>query len=50
MGCDEMCHIGGWILEVLLAPDDEELLRDIRGRVAELCRQFPVPGDKRGEG
>ena len=28
--------------------DDEELVRDIRGRVAELCRQFPVPGD-RGE-
>ena len=25
MGCDEMCHIGGWILEVLRAPDDEEL-------------------------
>ncbi len=50
MGCDEMCHIGGWILEVLRAPDDEELARDIRGRVAELCRQFPVPGDKRGEG
>ena len=44
MGCDEMCRIGGWILEVLRAPDDEELLRDIRGRVAELCRQFSVPG------
>ncbi len=50
MGCDEMCHVGGWILEVLRAPDDEELGRDIRGRVAELCRQFPVPGDWRGEG
>jgi glycine hydroxymethyltransferase len=46
MGTDEMCRIGGWILEVLRAPDDEELTRDIRGRVAELCRQFPVPGDK----
>jgi glycine hydroxymethyltransferase len=46
MGTDEMCRIGGWILEALRAPDDEELARDIRGRVAELCRQFPVPGDK----
>jgi glycine hydroxymethyltransferase len=46
MGTDEMCRIGGWILETLLAPDDEELAHDIRGRVAELCRQFPVPGDK----
>ena len=43
MGCDEMCRIGGWILEVLRSPDDEELTRQIRGRVAELCRQFPVP-------
>ena len=25
MGCDEMCRIGGWILEVLRSPDDEEL-------------------------
>jgi glycine hydroxymethyltransferase len=46
MGCDEMCRIGGWILETLRAPDDEDLSREIRGRVAELCRQFPVPGDK----
>ena len=46
MGCDEMCRIGGWILEVLRSPDDEELTRDIRGRVADLCRQFPVPGEK----
>jgi glycine hydroxymethyltransferase len=47
MGCDEMCRIGGWIIEVLRAPDDEELTRQIRGRVAEMCRQFPVPGEKR---
>lgn len=46
MGCDEMCRIGGWILEALRSSDDEKVLRDIRGRVAELCRQFPVPGDK----
>jgi glycine hydroxymethyltransferase len=45
MGCDEMRQIGGWILEVLRSPDDEQLSRTIRGRVVELCRQFPVPGD-----
>jgi glycine hydroxymethyltransferase len=50
MGCDEMCRIGGWMLEVLRSPGDEELTRQIRGRVAEMCRQFPVPGDRRGEG
>ncbi len=43
MGRDEMGRIGGWILEALRSPDDEELPRRIRGRVAELCRQFPVP-------
>lgn len=47
MGRDEMRRIGGWILEVLRSPDDEQLQGDIRGRVAELCRQFPVPEDVR---
>ncbi len=45
MGCAEMRTIGGWILEVLRAPEDEVLGRRIRGCVAELCKQFPVPGD-----
>lgn len=45
MGCDEMRTIGGWILEVLRAPDDEALAKRIRGQVLDLCRQFPVPGD-----
>ena len=42
MGCDEMRTIGGWMLEVLKAPDDEKLARRIRGRVSDLCRQFPL--------
>jgi len=45
MGCDEMRRIGGWILEVLRAPDDEALARRVRGSVADLCKQFPVPGE-----
>jgi len=45
MGGDEMRTIGGWILEVLRAPDDESLSDRIRGQVAELCLQFPVQGE-----
>jgi glycine hydroxymethyltransferase len=46
MGTGEMRAIGGWILEVLRTPDDEALAGRIRGQVLELCRQFPVPGEK----
>ncbi len=46
MGTDAMQTIGGWILGVLKSPDDETLLNRIRGEVAELCRQFPVPSDE----
>lgn len=45
MGCDQMRTIGGMILEVLRAPDDEALAERIRGQVAEMCKQFPVPGN-----
>jgi glycine hydroxymethyltransferase len=48
MGCDEMRTVGGWIVAVLRSPDDEKLAARIRGQVAGLCRQFPVPGN--GEG
>lgn len=44
MGCDEMRSVGGWILQVLTAPDDKTVTARIRGAVGELCRQFPVPG------
>ncbi len=43
MRADEMRIIGGWILEVLQAPEDELLAKRIRGGIAELCKQYPVP-------
>jgi glycine hydroxymethyltransferase len=43
MGTDEMRRIGGWILEVLRAPDDSKLSGRIRGEVSALCESFPVP-------
>ncbi len=45
MGCAEMRTIGGWVLEVLRAPEDGALSGRIRGEVSELCRQFPVPAN-----
>jgi len=44
MGTDEMRQIGLWIVEVLRAPDDLRLCERVRAEVAELCGQFPVPG------
>ena len=46
MGTAEMKAIGGWILQVLKAPDDEGLQGRIRGEVKNLCKQFPVPGER----
>jgi glycine hydroxymethyltransferase len=45
MGCDTIRTIGGWIVEVLRAPDDQQRTARIRGQVAELCCQFAVPGN-----
>ncbi len=42
MGIAEMRTVGGWILDVLRAADDEQLAERIRGQVADLCAQFPV--------
>jgi glycine hydroxymethyltransferase len=39
----EMKQVGGWIAEVLTAPDDESVRRRIHGQVRELCAQFPAP-------
>ena len=39
----EIRTIAGWILDVLRSPEDEQLAERIRGGVAELCQQFPVP-------
>jgi glycine hydroxymethyltransferase len=43
MGTDEMRRIAGWILEALKAPDDSATLARVRGEVADLAEQFPVP-------
>jgi glycine hydroxymethyltransferase len=39
----EMRTIAGWIHEVLAAPTDAAVLAAVRGRVGELCQQFPAP-------
>jgi len=38
----EMEKIGEWMAAVLKNPGNESLLREIRGKVAELCAEFPV--------
>ncbi|ADB14789.1 Glycine hydroxymethyltransferase [Pirellula staleyi DSM 6068] len=43
MGTDEMKTIGGWILESLKNCGDASVHQRIRGEVASLCSQFPVP-------
>jgi glycine hydroxymethyltransferase len=43
MAAAEMQTIGGWILEALKHPDDEQVLHKIRGEVEQLCTNFPVP-------
>jgi len=43
MGADQMKQIGGWIVEALSNSDDQSLLANIRGQVADLCEHFPVP-------
>ena len=51
MGCDEMCaHRRLDSRSPPCRPTTRSLAADIRGRVADLCRQFPVPGDRRDEG
>ena len=43
MGPDEMRRIGGWIAQVLRAPEDAALAERIRGEVRALAARFPVP-------
>ena len=44
MGTDEMQRVGGWILEVLGAADDESVGEKVRDEIAAFCSDFPVPG------
>ena len=39
---EEMRGIARWIVSVLEKPDDEKVLRDVRGMVDALCLQFPL--------
>ncbi|MBI1916287.1 MAG: serine hydroxymethyltransferase [Planctomycetes bacterium] len=41
----EMHQIGEWIGDVLASPDDATLQQHVRGRVRELCQQFPAPAN-----
>jgi glycine hydroxymethyltransferase len=41
----EMRAIAGWIGEVLGNPEDGAVRRRVRGKVAELCQQFPAPAN-----
>ncbi|MEM1451973.1 MAG: serine hydroxymethyltransferase [Planctomycetota bacterium] len=43
-GCDEadMKALGGWIAEVLRAPEDEATLERVRGSVAEMTQRRPI--------
>ena len=42
MGEDEMRTIGGWIAEILEAPENEDGLDRIRAEVRVLCEAFPL--------
>ena len=41
---DEMKRVGGWILQVLRAADDDAAIEKVRQEVADFARQYPVPG------
>ena len=40
----EMQRVGGWILEVLRAPDNADVTNRVKGEIQEFCQSFPVPG------
>ncbi len=42
MGPDAMRRIGGWIADVVAAPEDEGVLSRVRSGVAELCAEHPL--------
>ena len=46
MGAAEMKQVAAWILRVLKAPSDEQVIATTKGDVAELADQFPVPAAK----
>ncbi|HLU24309.1 MAG TPA: serine hydroxymethyltransferase [Longimicrobiales bacterium] len=49
MGPEEMRRIGGWIADVLSAPDSEAVIERVSRGVKELCAAFPIYGDLSAE-
>jgi glycine hydroxymethyltransferase len=49
MGPDDMEQVATWILRVLKAPEDKQVLETTRREVAELAEQYPVPAAKMDE-
>lgn len=43
MGADEMHRVAAWILRVLKAPEDEQVIATTRQEVADLAEHFPAP-------
>ena len=41
---DDMKKVGGWILEVLKAPEDEAVIAKVRSEIQSFASDFPVPG------
>ena len=42
MNVNQMERIGAWILEILSAPQDENLAAKVRREIGELCQEFPL--------
>ena len=40
----EMKRVGQWILEVLRAPNDEQVIQRVRGEIGEFTKNYAVPG------
>jgi glycine hydroxymethyltransferase len=49
MGVAEMDRIGGWIADVLAAPDDTAVAARVAGAVTELCEAFPLYAEFRDQ-
>ena len=50
MGIDQMRRIAGWMAGVLRSPDDENVLREVRGEVREMSGAFPLRADSAPSG
>lgn len=42
MGTAEATELAGWMCDVIDALDDTAVIAEVRGKVTELCRRFPV--------